>query len=159
MSGFIYLASPFWHESEYTRLQRYSRALHKTSELMARGWKVFSPITYSFHIHHILDESIRHSYDFWLAQDFAFLHEADALFVLQLEGWQESRGVTAEIKFANQLSLPIRFLGEFDAVPAYHSNFNLAQAPAEGVRSREATGTSGLDRPSGPAERSGGEGG
>ena len=45
----------------------------------------------------------------WYAFDFAFLRNADRLWVLKLEGWESSIGIALEIAFAEAKGLPIYY--------------------------------------------------
>jgi len=48
--------------------------------------------------------------EFWLKQDFAVLQHAKELIVFKMDGWDRSKGVAAEIKFAQELDIPIRYI-------------------------------------------------
>lgn len=110
----VYLASPY---SKYPagREAAFKEVCKKAGQLMNSGWKVFCPIAHSHPIEQsgaVLDNSHR----FWLEQDFAVLCRCSVLFVYKMPGWEDSFGVTEEIKMANALGISIRFLeyGEED---------------------------------------------
>ncbi|MFK5165356.1 DUF1937 family protein, partial [Propionibacterium freudenreichii] len=46
-------------------------------------------------------------WEFWAAYDEAILSSCISLIVLPLDGWQESKGVSAEINIARRMGLPV----------------------------------------------------
>lgn len=107
----IYLSIPYSGQ-EYLSF-RVSCAV--AAELMRRGHVVFSPIAHS----HVIAEygGLPHgNHEFWLRQDMEHLRLCDELWVVKLEGWQESVGVAAEIKAAVDRNIPIRSIYIFDFV-------------------------------------------
>jgi nucleoside 2-deoxyribosyltransferase len=134
MTGYIYLASPFWSESEIVRFHRYAKVKSKTAQILQAGHSVYSPIVHAFYLHYLLPEAIRHSHDFWLSHDFPLLHAAETLWIYQIEGWRESKGIAREIRFAEQLHIPIYYLGEFDVIPTTINNKDSAEPTAARVR-------------------------
>ena len=94
----IYLASPYSHESLLVRTQRHIAACQAAAELMGRGEVVFSPIA---HTHPIATVgSLPLGWDYWEKVDREFLAVCDSVWVLTLDGWEESVGVQAEIAIA-----------------------------------------------------------
>ena len=135
MNGFIYLASPFWHESELIRLQRVNQVRKAAAELMEKGYVVYAPIAHGFDIAKHLSAAHRHSHDFWMAQDLPILARAETLWVLTLDGWQQSIGVKEEIVFATAARIPTIFTtGEAIANFADRRDTNSPEQAASGVR-------------------------
>lgn len=102
----IYLAAPYSHPDEDVRAMRFYAVSRRASLIMRRGDLVFSPITHG----HILGAfgGLPGDFDFWEAHCLSFLrHWAQELHVLALSGWQESRGVLAEMAEAGRLGLPV----------------------------------------------------
>ena len=104
----IYLASPY---SKYPggRLLAFREACQKAGELMEQGLNVFCPIAHSHSIEEWCFDD-RKDGDWWLKQDFAVLEHCDELYVYMMPGWKESYGVGAEIDYAEQLNIPIKFV-------------------------------------------------
>ena len=46
----------------------------------------------------------------WDQDDYAFISKADEVWVLMSSGWKESIGVQAEIKFAQGISKPVKYI-------------------------------------------------
>jgi len=102
----IYLATPYSHRDEKVRTQRFMAVSERANSLMQLGHLVYSPITHG----HILGAfgNLPGDFDFWEAHCLSFLrHWAQELHVLALPGWQQSRGVLAEMAEAGRLGLPV----------------------------------------------------
>ena len=102
----IYLASPFAHESAEVREARLEAVRHVCGMMINEGKIVLSPLVYAGE----LAQRGFHAPQGWYAWDLQFLARADELLVLQLPGWEHSRGVLLEIAAAQALSLPIRLM-------------------------------------------------
>lgn len=105
-----YLACPYSHHSSDVRLMRFDMACRAAAKLMREGKTVFSPISHSHPVAAYLPEELLLSWPFWKAQDFPLLDLADELVVLTLPGWEESRGVKAEIERAKYWNIPILYM-------------------------------------------------
>lgn len=110
MSDLTYLASPYSDPSPIVRHQRFEAACRVAGRLMKQGVCVFSPIAHSHPIEQCFDDGVKEGHAFWLQQDFAVLEKCAKLIVLTLPGWEASRGVAAEIDFANRHDIPLEFI-------------------------------------------------
>lgn len=106
-----YLASPYTHPDRAVRQARFEAACRAAAALIRRGHVVFSPIAHS---HCIARHGLPLDWGFWEGQDRRLLAACDELWVLQLDGWEHSRGVLAEIAIARALGKPVRFVGPED---------------------------------------------
>lgn len=106
----IYLATPYSHKDKKVRLARFNAVNKKAGELMLQGYVVFSPISHSHPIALTMESDKVCNLDFWMLQDLPFLDWADELWVLQLDGWDMSKGVNAEIKKMQGIEKPVRFI-------------------------------------------------
>lgn len=104
----VYLAVPYSHPDPAIQEQRFRAANRVAGILMERGHVVFSPISHSHPIAE--DYDLPREWAFWEAQDVAFLSVSSTLFVLAIDGWRESRGVTAEIAIAEERQIPVRLI-------------------------------------------------
>ena len=105
-SNIAYLACPFTDADRSIELRRYRNATKAAARLMEyRGMVVFSPITHGHSVAAYLDGDKIHAW--WMRQCMPFLEVADALFVLAIPGWRESRGVTLEIEAAHNWAKPV----------------------------------------------------
>jgi hypothetical protein len=104
----VYLASPYSHKDPLVRLARFEAVCRVAGELMGNGFVVFAPIAHS----HPIAELTRLPTDwaYWEVFDREFLRACSAIYVLQLPGWEESVGVQAEIRIAQELGLPVTYI-------------------------------------------------
>jgi len=96
--SFIYLASPYSHEMDTVKQQRYELVSETVVQLLKQDIHVYSPIV---HCHELAKRfNLSGSFAFWQDYNFAMIEASAGLWVLKLEGWKESIGVKAEIKYA-----------------------------------------------------------
>lgn len=104
----IYLASPYSHPDHAVMEARFDAACRAAGALMAAGYIVFSPIA---HTHPIAVRcELPRGWDFWQKYDHHFVTTAEKVLVLRLDGWKESKGVSAEIDIAVAAGIPVEFM-------------------------------------------------
>lgn len=101
----VYLATPY---SKYPHgIERAFVDAAKIAATMLRaGINVYSPITHchALAIHGDIDP---HDHDIWLPFDLAMMKVADILVVAHMDGWEESFGISEEVKFFDSAHKPI----------------------------------------------------
>lgn len=111
----IYLASVYslnakTDSAEHVALreERYQTVMKKVGELMAQNVHVFSPILHC----HVLSNTYQlpKDFDYWKQLDEDYISRSSALWVLKMDGWEESHGISEEIKFAKSIGLPIEYI-------------------------------------------------
>lgn len=107
----VYLAAPYSHPDPAVREARFREINRAAGELMAAGTLVYSPIS---HTHPILE--VCGLPKGWEAYDRAMLSRCSRVIVLQLEGWEASVGVAAEIRIAEELGLEVALQPSSSAV-------------------------------------------
>ncbi len=108
--GYVYLAAPYSEgdkTDDLTREKRYWQITAMAAELMKSNIYTYSPITCG---HPMSQVGLKRDFKWWLDFDFTFIRDANAVFVIEMEGWQRSPGVKAEIKFARDNNIPVFFL-------------------------------------------------
>lgn len=145
MSGFIYLASPYWHPDETIRLARVVQTKQKVAELLCQGFIIYSPIVHNHQLARLLPEEIRHNHDFWMGIDLPFLSRAKELWILCLDGWEASRGISDEVAHARSLSISILYLkeGAVSVDPTLGTNRYIREQAAQGILPGSSAGTRG----------------
>ena len=113
-SAVVYLASPDSHPDAAVREARFQAACHAAAELMRAGHLVFSPVAHS---HSIAAWGLPTDWCFWERCDRELLSRCDAVIVLTLDGWEQSRGVQAEIEIARALGKPVQSLAPIRPTP------------------------------------------
>lgn len=106
----IYLASPYAHPDPEIMQSRFHSVAALTADLLKRGRVVYSPIAHNHYL--AVQFDMPRSWDFWQTVDLPMLDLAEELYVLCLPGWQESKGVQAEIDHAQQRGIPIQYWSE-----------------------------------------------
>ena len=113
----IYLASPYTSPDKNQRICRYGEVCLMTAQLLREGHLVFSPIAHS---HPLAGYGLPVEFEFWQRHCLSFLETwATDLWVLTLSGWQESLGVTAEIRFAREHGLPVSLVNLIGRMEPY----------------------------------------
>ncbi len=99
----IYLASPYSHPDPVVREHRFQAACRAAAALVRAGCVVYSPIAHS---HPIAQHGLPTDWAFWGHQEHQHLERCDAVVVLQIPGWVQSRGVQAEVRLARRSGKP-----------------------------------------------------
>lgn len=106
--GFIYVASPYSHKEAYVQWSRHRRTMEFVHKQLKSGQVVFSPIVA---VHELAKEyRLPETFSFWRNYSFKMINQADELWVLQLDGWEQSEGVREEIKRATEIGIPIVYI-------------------------------------------------
>lgn len=106
----IYLASPYSHKDSTIVKTRFLLVEQCTVALIKRGLFAWSPIV---HCHEMATKyTMPTDAEFWKKYNFDFIRRCDAVYVLKIPGWEESKGVAMEIALANELYLPVIFVNE-----------------------------------------------
>lgn len=108
-----YLASPYSHEDPCVREERFDAVCRAAGKMMAAGELVYSPIAHSHPV--AVRVKLPTDFAYWEAYCRETLGRCDEVAVLMLDGWRESKGVRAEIRLAQQLGKPVRYVEAADA--------------------------------------------
>lgn len=108
--SFHYLASPYTSQEAAFMQRRFEAVEQMTARLLKDSIWVYSPIV---HCHELANKfNLPRNFEYWESYNSALLAKASQLLVLDIEGWDESRGVCKEIELASQLSIPVAFLSD-----------------------------------------------
>ena len=104
----IYLASPYSHPDKTVMHDRFDIVCHVAAKLMGDGVHLYCPIA---HTHPI---AVRGRLPRGLGLLGAVRPETacslSGALVVTMDGWQDSKGVAAELKIAGELGLPVKYL-------------------------------------------------
>ncbi len=104
----IYLASPYTISCPKVRKIRFELVCRYAAKLMASGLHVHSPIA---HTHPIAEAGeLPKGWDYWETQDRWYVERCDEVWVLMLPGWEESKGIAAEVEIAIALGKPVKYV-------------------------------------------------
>ena len=95
----IYLASPHWAPSKELREERALAARSLTAHFLKLGSAVFSPINHNHWLGLDLDHAM------WLDLDKQYLRHCSHIYVAQLPGWENSKGIKIELALAIDLCI------------------------------------------------------
>ena len=104
-----YLAAPYSDPSIDVVEKRMEKLCKVDAILMKQGIFTVSPLLKHFIVRHA---DLPTDYKFWKDYSDTLLCAVDQLIVLMLDGWKESIGVTAEIKLAKDLGIPVVYVDE-----------------------------------------------
>ena len=105
-----YLATPYSHENKDIMRSRYFDSLLAQKKLMDAGIAVINPLANSVPLEEIGHKFGDEIYDI----DLEILRKCDAVIVLMLDEWKESKGVTMEISEAKTLDIQVFYVREFE---------------------------------------------
>jgi len=96
----VYLASPYTHEQYLVRALRTRAAARAAGVLLKAGYLVFSPIVHGHLIAIYSEFPVPIDYSYWESLNEEFILWSDALYILTLDGWEDSIGIKREIEIA-----------------------------------------------------------
>lgn len=103
--AYIYIGCPYTDKHKLVQHTRYLEVSRVVADMLCHGVPVYSPIV---HCHELAKRfRLPSDFDFWRDYNYAMLERASGLHILELEGWNDSRGLKAEIKFALAHAIPI----------------------------------------------------
>lgn len=96
----IYIGSPYSNPDKNIRIKRFELVSKFAAELVSQGHIAISPITYG---HILLDyKDMPTDFEFWNNFCIGLLKKCSYLYVLKIDGWNESLGLKEEINFAEK---------------------------------------------------------
>lgn len=108
----IYLAAPYTSPDPVCVEDRVRVFCSKDSELSGGGIITVSPL--SKHLMFINGSKLPSDWAFWERYSYALLSRCDHMIVIKLPGWEESKGVQGEIKFAMDNNINIVYVDPLD---------------------------------------------
>ena len=110
----IYLASPYTHADDAVRYFREQEICRIAAALKRQGKHAYCPIaeTTSVARHGKL---VNTTWEEWREDDLTLLSRCDEIQVAMIDGWNESRGIRGEVKFALKNNIPVSFIMYEDA--------------------------------------------
>lgn len=94
----IYLASPYSHSDPKIMEKRFQLVLKATAELTNQGLLIYSPIVHSHPM--AVDYKLPTDFNFWQKYNFGMIDHCNAIAVLTIDGWRESKGIKGEMQYA-----------------------------------------------------------
>lgn len=108
MNNLIFISSPYTNNNPNVVEENYIKVPKLAAHLCSEGKIAISPITYG---HTLLQfKEMPGDWEFWKTFCLSLLVKCDELIVYKMEGWENSRGMKAEIEFAETLGIKITYL-------------------------------------------------
>lgn len=102
----IYLSAPYTHPEKEVQAARLLLVNRFAAKIISEDrLLVYSPLS---HGAAIFPERCPVPTEFWRRHESAIMQACSELWVLELEGWEQSIGVAAEIRLAEELGLPVK---------------------------------------------------
>jgi hypothetical protein len=140
----IYLASPYSHQDPAVREARFRAACDFTHWMLKQEHHVFSPIAYS-HQFTMPPYTMDGPFEVWKEIDLDMIARCEAVMVLKIDGWDQSRGVKAEIEYAKEIGKRVIYQDwpkELDLPSSKPDPWQLGRAEAIGECKRKASAVS-----------------
>ncbi len=110
MKDLILISTPYSHVDPEVKKRRIRETSTACAWFMNNDFMVFSPITYGCAIIENGDIKLPDSNTFWKEYCDTFVAHSKQVFVLNMEGWDISSGVKAEIEAAKLHSIPVHLV-------------------------------------------------
>jgi hypothetical protein len=104
----IFISSPYSSNNHVSTEINYREAAKYAATLARQGHIAISPIAYGHNLAAFRPMPV--DWEFWKEFCLTFLSKASSMHVLMLDGWKESKGVTAEIEYAEENNIPIKYI-------------------------------------------------
>ena len=113
----IYLAGPYTAKGEQaetdlrkqlTQGARFNMLTKFAAQIMAAELLVYSPITHSHPM--TLHEALPGTWAYWERMDREMLSICSELWIMKLDGWEDSEGLQHEIAIANRCEMPVVYI-------------------------------------------------
>lgn len=102
-----YLAAPYSHPDPTVREARMKVFYEYDAKLMREGHFTVSPLAKVATAKH---SDIPDTWDYWEQYSYELLSRCDGMYVLMFDGWDQSTGVTAELKYCTEHNIPVTFI-------------------------------------------------
>lgn len=110
-----YLASPHAHFNPIEVETRAIKVRYVVAELYKQGYRVYSPI---LHCHEMaVHHNLQAPFEFWEGFDKEMISRLDEFWLLIIDGWSESKGMRAELAYAQELGKPVRHVYITESIP------------------------------------------
>jgi hypothetical protein len=108
VSNLIFISSPYSHPDDNIREQNYEKVSQIVAEYVSNGVIAISPITYGHTL--IKFKNMPNDWQFWNNFCLSLLKRCDELWVLKMDGWNNSKGIAEEIEFAIKNNIRVKYI-------------------------------------------------
>lgn len=104
----IYLASPYTNSDRAILIANYEKISEVAAKLIEEGNMVYAPVSYGHNLCNF--RVLPTNWEFWMDLCFNFLTRCDKMVICMIPGWEESKGIAAEIEICKEHNIPIEYL-------------------------------------------------
>lgn len=131
----IYIAIPYSDKDPNVRLWRYTQLVSYATDLAARGIKIIAPVLWCHPVHETAKATgIEIPYQYWIDVCDRDIRQASELHVIRMSGWDTSTGVKAEIEWATNNNIPIKYISATWEYVSKRTLHKLREGDVETVR-------------------------
>lgn len=105
----IFISSPYSSIDPEIVLDRYEKVCLFCAKMLREGYFVLSPIAHG-HAIASFDSNLPVDWAFWNNYCTTMIERSDEVWVLMLDGWEQSTGVKGEIEIATKLNKTIKYV-------------------------------------------------
>lgn len=103
----IYIATPYLDEDKTVMRHRFKEVNKFCGNLIVAGKHFYSPIS---HMRPITTQTkLPRNWQYWEKFDRTMLSRCQKMYVFMQAGWSQSKGVTAKIKIAKEMNIPVEY--------------------------------------------------
>jgi len=102
-----YLAVPYTDPDPEVMRSRFELANRTAAKYMKQGIFIFSPISHS---HPIAQYGLPLDWEYWQHYDREIMSICDELWIVMANGWEQSKGIKAEIEMARGMGIIISYI-------------------------------------------------
>lgn len=105
----IYVAAPYTHSDPDIVKHRMNLFAITMAELIRRGEHPVSPLMNHFLTDYV-ETDFPLTWDYWKEYSFSLMRNCVELYVVTMDGWEQSSGVKAEIEMAEKMQKPVTYI-------------------------------------------------
>lgn len=110
--GLAYLASPYSHNDPAVRHARFKEAERAWAWLQRNQVYTISPVVMCHEV--ARNQKLPYDHLFWAPLNSRLFFSCKRLVVLCIDGWRDSHGIAAEMKWADAMKMPIYAMTEVE---------------------------------------------
>ena len=104
----VYLAAPYSDKDPDVKEQRIANFCLVDAKLSLEGYYTVSPMLKSLLFRYT--SKVPSTWEFWQGYGEEIIKACNKMFVIMLDGWEESEGVQGEIELANKYGIEIEYI-------------------------------------------------
>lgn len=101
----VFVCAPYSSNDQFIKESRFKSACIGCGLIMDLGGFPMSPLVHGVPIAN--EMKLPDDFDYWSKYCLSFINKSDFLVVLNVEGWEDSSGIKAEIELAHKLNKPV----------------------------------------------------